>query len=521
MSSGGRRNVVVVVLAALFAAQLGYVLWRGAVVTIDFYDAYSYLSNARRLAGDASAGYQTVRPPLLPILQMPAVAIAAAGEPANVLYRVGPHLTSALLSIASALAVWALLRWRFGPVLGLAGAVLFAGQRLYVHYAAHVLTDVLATGCLAAAVWLYLRAREKYSLRAYVLAGVAAAAAVLARHNLVLVPLLLGVAEAGLMAAERRFLDRRALGLAVIWLVSQALVVVVYLIIAEIVTGTVSLATVAGWLEAGLRSVGEGMPGESRTDYFAMAPGVFSWPLCVLAAAGLVLAAVRPDRRDIPFVVWLVVIGGPLFAAAEHNEARYLFPLLPPWIHFALRAIEPVVEWARARWPRLPLPGRAGIAAAVMAAGASMLQPGVEQVVFDADPIFTSDVQRRAAARMLELHEPPGRFGWIGGTHNLMPRHAQPIPLDEIFSIYHFDHLALDYFSHGRIAITARPADPGANVEATLAATGRPGDVYLRAHPRLLWTHELARHRPRSSSIEIFSVRAAPGGNVVRREVLP
>src|SRR5688500_13648976 len=91
---------------ALCALVMAYTLYRGAVVTLEYFDGYQFLVTAKRLAGDrATAGFNLVRPPLLALLDLPALWLAQRGAPANLGYTLGPHLTAALLSVASALAV--------------------------------------------------------------------------------------------------------------------------------------------------------------------------------------------------------------------------------------------------------------------------------------------------------------------------------------------------------------------------------------------------------------------------------
>ena len=63
-------------LAAAIAVVLLYTMHRALVLRVDYYDSYEYLRNARALLGDSSAKYWELRPPFIPIVQLPATAIA-------------------------------------------------------------------------------------------------------------------------------------------------------------------------------------------------------------------------------------------------------------------------------------------------------------------------------------------------------------------------------------------------------------------------------------------------------------
>ena len=66
-------------------------------------------------------------------------------------------------------------------------------------------------------------------------------------------------------------------------------------------------------------------------------------PTLALAAGGLALALVQREDRDVPTVTWLAVLGGGIVFAIRHNEARYLLPVVPAVIYFAVRATEATV----------------------------------------------------------------------------------------------------------------------------------------------------------------------------------
>src|SRR5436309_10838486 len=132
------------VLAGLICLACAYTIHRAVVLRIEYYDGYDFLKNARALLHDPLAHYWLLRPPLVSLLQLPAVAIGRASAPGAAARLVVPHVTAASLAILTAGAVsWVLLR-PVGPTLALLGTLLFVSTPYLVHYAPHVLTELPA-----------------------------------------------------------------------------------------------------------------------------------------------------------------------------------------------------------------------------------------------------------------------------------------------------------------------------------------------------------------------------------------
>src|SRR4030095_8663496 len=125
-----------------------------------------------------------LRPPLVPILQTPAMAIVRASPPADPVRLLAPHLTGALVSILSAGGVSGLFTRTAGLTLALLGTLLFASTRYFVHYGPHVMADLPSAGWAAATIALYLRARERKTTSASVLCGLALGFRVLTQEPL-------------------------------------------------------------------------------------------------------------------------------------------------------------------------------------------------------------------------------------------------------------------------------------------------------------------------------------------------
>src|SRR2546430_10300731 len=90
------------VFAGLVGLACAYTLHRAVVLRIEYYDGYDFLKNARALLHDPLAQYWLLRPPLVSLLQLPAVALGRASAPGAAVRLVAPHPTAPLLSVPTA-----------------------------------------------------------------------------------------------------------------------------------------------------------------------------------------------------------------------------------------------------------------------------------------------------------------------------------------------------------------------------------------------------------------------------------
>src|SRR5262245_39528466 len=156
MAEGRERGLRWAMALALVLA-LAHPVYRALHLGVEYYDGYDYLRSARALVGDPLFEYQPQRPPLIPILLTPAMAIVRASPPADPVRLIAPHLTGALISILSAGGVFWLFTRTFGLTLGLLGTLLFASTRYFVHYGPHAMADLPSAGWAAVTIALYLR----------------------------------------------------------------------------------------------------------------------------------------------------------------------------------------------------------------------------------------------------------------------------------------------------------------------------------------------------------------------------
>src|SRR5262245_35998300 len=328
-------------LAIGLALALAHPVYRALHLGVACFDGADCLCNARALVGDPLFEYQLLRPPLVPILQTPAMAIVRASPPADPIRLIVPHLTGALVSILSAGGVFWLFSRTFGLTLALLGTLLFASSRYFVHYGPHVMADLPSAGWAAATIALYLRARERKTRAAFVLCGLALGFGVLTKYPLFVLGFALLLSELWLAALERGIDRRCAQGVVITGAVGVATFLVIQFGVMWIVSGSGVFAMFAKTMRHLPTMSGAGeVAGELWLDHGPMAVTMMSLPTLLLAGLGLGIAAWSQQTRDIPSFAALAMTGGTTLFLVGHTEARYLLPAIPFLIYFALRSVE-------------------------------------------------------------------------------------------------------------------------------------------------------------------------------------
>lgn len=465
-------------IGALCAAAILHACYRAAVVDLEYFDGHSYLLGTKRLSGDATVGFTLLRPPLLSLLHAPGVWLAQQGAPANIWYGLAPHLTSLLLALLSALAVHFALAAALPARLALLGTAFLLTGRMFVRYAPFTMADLASMGWAALAIGCHLRGQARPRWRLDVGCGLAIGLAGATKYPLVAMGAVLVLAELLLALARRRLAPRRVAGLAVAGAVSFSALVAVMALCQVLGFGWRSLPQ----LPAGLKQVATilssvGAVGdETRWDHFRLLASTTAWPLLALALLGLGLAARQREERDLPFAAWLLGLGAIFVYTMRHNEARYLLPLVPAVLYFAVRA----VEWCLRRLPA-SVPA-AGAGAAVVGLALACSWGGARQAWADRDPVFRADAYRKAAARLLQLRQPGGRLRWVGGFSCLYPVRRVPLPRDEFFDAFHFHGPTISYFV-GEPASVIPGLEAADDKDAVMAGVPNCNNVVLPSAP--------------------------------------
>jgi hypothetical protein len=501
MEAGARSRFAphapVAVGALVVAMGLAFMLHQAFALQIHYYDTFDYLNDARRLLGDESASYYRVHAPLGPLLAMPvASAILSTAEVDDPLRWVLPHLLGALLAALTLLAVWGWLRSRVGGRWALLGVLLLMGTSLFVRYAPFLLVDIATAGWVAAAFLAWARATSpRGRWFHYGAFGVAIAGGMLTKYSVIVLPLPFVAAELVRVVVERRLCWRRLLG----GLFGGCVAALVFWGVMSAVFGYVdgrpfTLETLEALL-AGSSAAVVSFPGETWADYAPMLVACVSPITLALAALGVATGLRRSWRRDLPVLLWILLLGGLLSFRIGHNEARYLWPILPAIAYFA-------VIGARASWGMLHSlargRGRVAVALLSLAVMGLALTPGISQARRDTHPFFYTGTQP-AFVRFIEDHTSGDRsVFWAGHFVALSPPSPNAaVPEDEFFDFFHLGHPCVHLLTSGRVVGVPSPGDPARFLR------GRPGegDVLVVGPPSFVFG-------PGAAAPETFEVYA-------------
>ncbi len=468
---GIRSGLALLFGASLVAGLVAHlqVAWQ---LGADYYDATDYLINARFLAGHGS-WFEGVRPPLVSLVDLPFFLHGSTRA-----WR-GPHVVATLVSYAALGGCAVLFARSLSPLRALGATLLFAGSRLFVHYAPFVMGDLVGTGCVVLAFALHLRGREHGSPWATVGFALATLAAVAARHPLaILGPFVVGFE---IFESLRGRSLTSPLGRIRFWLAASLPIVL-------FVGGMVALFHWRlGWdIHRGLAALAEivtsqaeksgitSRAAESRLEYLDAIVAAFRWPLSLLVLAGTFLAVLRGRLDDRLHALWLVANLALFSLVISRRESRYLLPALPSAVVLAVRAL---TRFEAALTPR-PLAGGwrprgvAALTAGLWVGVAAPLVPGiVTEIDAFRDPVYRDPFALRIAERAGALTRSPGRLLVVGDKYAVHPQRYRFTEGDEY---YYFHHIAPRWF-HYWLGIDVVP----------LPEVAPPADRWLR-FPRLL-----------------------------------
>jgi hypothetical protein len=494
--------------ATVLAGAALYTVVRAVRLKLDYYDAFLYLYNASRLAGhDVGGAYDDSRPWLLSVVQLPAVLVARLLGPGNPWLLRGPHLVSAAMSLGGvALVVW-LLRMHFGKTLALLGGALFVAGRCYVHYCANTMTDLPVAGLCTLTLALHLIAVRRRQLRWFLLAGVAFGAAISMKFTAAMfVVVILGTELASLVeivpATRGRGLRFNLDVARRLWLVVEgAVTAATYVALQAFVFGRLyghdAWARYHGAFGGVVKLQSASFQGEKWQDNLPMLVTTLSVPMLILAGAGALATLARPRRADIPFWAWVLGFGGGLIFGIQHNETRYLLPIVPGVIYFVVRGAESLLALGAGAarggaWARRTAVGV--LVAGTLAAGAGQLRE-------DSDPIFYRDLYT-PAMRALAARRPGGPAYVVGWWQTLTPATPGPVVEDECWNTFHVSPFIVSYWL-GEQAVHLTHNGTPHTLESELFERMVDGDRMLRLDDDMFMTG--AWHSgPRDQSLQVW-----------------
>lgn len=468
--------------AAGVALALGFTLHQAVQVRLHYYDSFDYMNDARRLNGDESAAYYRVHAPLVPVLARPVVASILdtedAGDPSRWIL---PHLLGWGMAALALLAAWLWMRERVGARWALLGVLLLCGTRLFVRYAPFLLVDIATAGWVALSFFAWARATSaRGEPRHWLLFGLAIAGGMLTKYSLGALPFAFVAAELVRIPLERRLRLRRVAWAAAAGLVAAGAFWLSLSAVFTEVDGEPFTLEAFRELIAGASAMVEPMPGETSWDYGPLLLATVS-PITVgLAALGAVVGLRRDWRRDLPALLWLLGFVALISFRVGHNEARYLWPALPPLAYFATVGARWLHRAARS-WIRHPTPrAAAGVALALAA-----LVPGVRQAARDTHPFFYASTQPDFLRFVQEETRAPRRAFWTGHFVALTPPSPnEGIVEDEFMDFFHLSHPAIHLFTDAQMLGVAT-SDPARH----LRREGGDGDVLVVGPPGFVFAH--------------------------------
>jgi hypothetical protein len=359
----------------------------------------------------------------------------------------------ATLSTSALVAFYALARQTLSSTAALFGCVVLAANPLFAHYAPFVLVDLPLMCFLTAAAALYLHARRTGRWLDHFLAGVATGAAMLSKYTAVsflgslalyeiLRALVSGRGDVGLGRRIRAAAtDLRP------WLVVVVAALLFYLVhvatYARAVPGRFQVVThlrdVFGF-QMGMATFGT----DPTLEYLWDFADAFGLPVLVLAALGVLVALVRRSDGDLLCLAWLAVMAPALTELVGHKEARYAFPVLPPFVYFIACGVDGIVRGMRSR------AGAWGTAVAAVGLALVLARPvrlAAAEIALFWDPAYARPYLPRVA-RWLRERSAPGQPVLVnnGFIHTIYPRAPVLFRYDEFFHRHHIGGPALLYF---------------------------------------------------------------------------
>ena len=460
------------------AAVTLYGLLRAFTLRTQPWDAFVYLTAARRFLGEAHMAWVVDRPPLIPLAYAPGVAWATSGPLAGVQYLVIPQVQAWLLSVLC-LALLAVFFRRSLPAGWVVPAVmLVCASRIWIRNSTLVMTDLPSAGAAVLAFVALERAQRLGTLRWWLAVSVTVGVSITLRYTL----LALGPAlvAAGFLLGLGTQRTRR----------DWALLVGGPLVGMLLGAALVALAVTWGrWGEAGavMRELQEAhdrnitatrwtdapwMPIVTAARFAALVFVHLPTPIVPLAVWGVVVAVGRRHRWDRVCLAWLGMLGASL-CIIRRPEARYVFPLAPPLAYFCIEGTRDLaargaaVSFRAATWlPHLLV-------------AASMLM-GVHQVWLDADPMFTADIPRKLALTANAQRHSTGRLLQVRlAAHNIFPQRRLQLGLEDWEDMYHLGRHTFMYFLGEAPVMFMEGRQPPAARLLAFAQHARDGDVFV------------------------------------------
>jgi 4-amino-4-deoxy-L-arabinose transferase-like glycosyltransferase len=329
-------------LISLIATEMALLAVIASQLTIDYFDAFEYMANARVLAefGEYASDltYMWRRPPLVPVLQS-WIYPSGGGLDAALLALSRSHMLAWALSFTALVALYRHLARVQSRELALLGTFLVAANPMFLHLVPFVLSDVPAMLFTLLALDGCLRAPTGSRLQG-VFWSLSLTAAMLTKYNLLLLgpSLVLFVAlstQSGSSMFERLRSPRilfPLIGAGVLWYAVHlgmrlwlegpsfgALIAIVGTLLGE-----VSMVSYVVW-------------DDPLYEYLQELLQVTPIALLVCTFVGIGIALRRRSPADRLHLLWLVIFLLVMSLAVGSKSSRYLLPVLPSFVYLDVR----------------------------------------------------------------------------------------------------------------------------------------------------------------------------------------
>lgn len=417
------RGALLFFLAALAG---GLLLFAGRL-TLDYFDGYENLLNARAFALGLPDTVYVRRFYLLSILEAPLFLFERWTGWHLFGFRTA-HALGVLFYLGAAALFYRMTRERLGKNAAFAATALMAVNPVTLQMAPFAKEDVPALFFLTGAAHFILRFAAGGRRSTAFWMTLFSAAAIACRYNLFpLMFLLYAAAAFGSAPALRRRMAASFLAAGGLFLAGGVLFFL--RIERPSLPGAAAAFLGSFWQQYALK-LGQHEPASENLRFLLLS---VTAPVLMLAAVGAVrrIRSRRPDA--VFFALWLFpmlvlqtfLVGG--------KEARYLLPFFPPLYFFVGEGIEGVIASLRSRIR----PAGAAIAAAAVVAAALPAAGAARCLLRYGDPVYFDDFERRVSVRSAEVSETQ-KILWCGAPYALKPKDYLFDPADEFTHIYHF-----------------------------------------------------------------------------------
>lgn len=451
-------TIYAVIGVLLFGALLLYFLQFAGRVSVDFFDSYEYLNNAKSIAGTGFT-YVTRRPPTAALLYAPLMLPSRFFPGLRWLELTAPCIAAVFIALSAIFVLFLILKRTVPPWAVWLTLPFIALNRILMHYTPFPLGDFPGMLFAALAVYFYLTAGNKEEKKFLLLSGICAGLSAAAKyHNGVLCPALMAAGFAWhipvVPAGERMKAFR---GLCAKYAVFLALAPAAAFISANLLAYSgIHSAGFPEKVEMLARAVFRGF--RSSSVQFMTDPWneylVYMWMvipalLWLPMIAGIRSSLVRRTRADLVMLGLFLVYFLALSFLFGHREARYMLPLFIPVYYFIAAGTAELWKYFGGPLSR-GYAVRAVFSLCAALALFSASRSALKEIKLFNGPFFYTPWEKDVSVKIAGPSEEKYTVFWAGDFLPLRPPDYFFHRNEEYYSVFHFaPHVV--YFYTGRM----------------------------------------------------------------------